>query len=301
MGPTAAGKSSLALWLSRRLGGEIVSADSRQIYRGLDIGTDKPTEEQRRRIPHHLVDIVEADRTFTLAQYLDEARRVIRDIQARGNLPFLAGGTGLYVRAVLEGFEVPRVSPDPALRQRLERVAERGGPGALARRLLALDRESVWSVDLRNPRRLIRALEVQQATGEPISAARGKRPPPYDVLQIGLTMDRRTLYRRIDARVDRMMERDLVAEVQRLAGKGYGWGLPALSGIGYKQLGRYLRGETGLADAVADIKAATHRLARQQYAWFRLDDPAILWFDASASGFRKDTLAAVRSFLAELP
>ncbi|MFQ5945527.1 MAG: tRNA (adenosine(37)-N6)-dimethylallyltransferase MiaA [Anaerolineae bacterium] len=300
VGPTAAGKSGFAMWLGEQVGGEVVSADSRQVYRGLDIGTDKPAADDRRLVPHHMIDVADPDHVYSLAQYLGEARRVIRDIQASGRLPLLTGGTGLYVRALLEGFEVPRVAPDPALRRELEREAERGGPSVLARRLQAVDPESAHSVDPRNVRRLVRALEVQEATGGPISAARGQHPPPYDVLQIGLTLDRAVLYQRIDARVDRMMERGLLAEVEGLAARRLDWGLPALSGIGYKQLASYLRGEVDLDAATVAIKSATHRLARQQYSWFRLDDPAIRWFDASRDSFREEALRFVGRFLATL-
>ncbi len=297
VGPTAVGKSGLALWLGGQIGGEIVSADSRQVYRGLDIGTDKPTRAERRRVPHHMIDVADPDRVYTLAQYLQEARRAIQGIQARGRLPLLAGGTGLFVHALLEGFEVPRVSPDPALRRELEREAEQGGPAALARRLEGIDPESAHSVDPRNVRRLVRALEVQQATGRPISAVRGQHLPPFDALQIGLTMDRAALYQRIDERVDRMMERGLLAEVEALVARGLDSRLPAFSGIGYRQLAGYLRGETGLDAAVAQIKTASHRLARQQYAWFRLNDPAIRWCDASRDGFREEALKYVHRLL----
>jgi tRNA dimethylallyltransferase len=282
VGPTAIGKSCLALELASEFGGEIVSADSRQVYRYLDIGTAKPSAQDRDLVPHHLIDVVNPDEPFSLALYQDMAYRALEDINRRGKVAFLVGGTGLYVRAVLDGWRLPRVAPDPHLRRRLEERARAGG-GALYGELARLDPAAAASIDPRNLRRVIRALEVCYATGATFSALRGVVPPAFEALVIGLTAPRDVLYQRIDARVDEMVRRGLVEEVRRLVGQGYGFDLPAMSGIGYREMGRYLRGELDLSTAVERIQFETHRFARHQYGWFRLSDERIRWFDISAS------------------
>jgi tRNA dimethylallyltransferase len=279
VGPTGVGKTRLAVVLGNQLGGEIISADSRQIYQDVDIGTAKPTEDERRLAPHHLIDIVAPDAEFTLAQYQEWAYQAIEDVLSRNKVPFLVGGTGLYIRAVLEGFLIPRVKPNLRLRQELRQEAERHGPQALHARLQEVDPEAAANIDPHNVRRVIRALEVHQELKEPISRLQQRRPPPYRILKIGLTMDRQELYRRIDQRVDSMVERGLLAEVQSLVAEGYGYDLPAMSGLGYQQMGMYLRGEVDLPTAIRKIKSETHRFVRQQYKWFRLDDQTIHWFD----------------------
>ena len=280
MGPTAVGKSELALRLAEEFGGEIVSADSRQIYRGLDIGTAKPTAEERRRVPHHLLDVVDPDEVLTLAQYQELAYAAIDDILARGKVPFLVGGTGLYIKAIVEGWSIPRVPPNEKLRAEMYRLAECEGPEALHARLRKVDPVAAARIDPRNVRRVVRALEVYAETGRPISELQRRSPPPYRTLQIGLTMEREELYRRIDERVERMIERGLVEEVRGLIERGYGLDLPAMSGLGYREIGLYLRGEIGLEEAIRLIKRNTRRFVRHQYNWFRLDDPDIHWFDA---------------------
>jgi len=280
VGPTAVGKSELALRLAEEFGGEIISADSRQIYRGLDIGTAKPTAEERRRVPHHLLDVVDPDEVLTLAQYQELAYAAIDDILARSKVPFLVGGTGLYIKAVVEGWSIPRVPPNEKLREELYRLAELEGPEALHARLRKVDPVAAARIDPRNVRRVVRALEVYAETGRPISELQRRSPPPYRTLQIGLTMEREELYRRIDARVERMIERGLVEEVRGLIERGYGLDLPAMSGLGYREIGLYLKGEIGLEEAIRLIKRNTRRFVRHQYNWFRLDDPHIHWFDA---------------------
>lgn len=278
VGPTAVGKTGLALRLAEDLRAEIVSADSRQVYRGMDIGTDKPTAEERQRVPHHLVDIVDPDEEFTLAQYQDMAYAAIGHVLTRGRVPLLVGGTGLYIKAVVEGWDIPRVRPNEALRTELYREAEVKGGMALHARLRQVDPAAAEKIDPRNVRRVIRALEVYLETGRPISELQRRKPSPYRVLQIGLTMERAVLYQRIDQRIDRMIERGLVEEVRKLGEQGYGYDLPAMSGLGYRQIGCYLRGEISLEEAVRLIKRDTRRFVRQQYNWFRLDDEKIHWF-----------------------
>jgi len=274
VGPTGVGKSRLSLSLARDFGGEIVSADSRQIYRYMDIGTAKPTREELSLIPHHLIDVVNPDEDFSLAQYQKLAYEAIADVQKRGKLPILVGGSGLYVWAVLEGLQIPKVAPDLKLRRNLEGR----GSSELYRELVRIDPAAAQKIDPRNVRRIIRALEVYKGADIPVSQLRLKAKPLYETLIIGLTADRAELYRRIDLRVDEMIRLGLPNEVKGLLAKGYSFNLPAMSGIGYKQVGMYLRGELTLAKAIEQIKFETHRLVRHQYSWFRLKDDRIRWF-----------------------
>lgn len=278
VGPTAVGKTSAAVDLAAKFPLEVVSADSRQVYRGLDIGTAKPTRAEQTAVRHHLIDAVDPDQPFSLADYLIAARSAIGDIQSRGKIPILVGGTGLYIRAVTEGMAMPSVAPDPQLRVELAARAEDLGADWLFDEVRAFD-PVIAERERANPRRLIRAIEVFQATGKPPSALHTRRPPDYRIVWFGLTMPRTDLYARADARVDRMMEAGLLAEVQSLADRGYSWDLPAMSGLGYRQIGEHLRGECDLATAVLRIKYATHAFIRHQYAWFRLSDPRITWME----------------------
>jgi tRNA dimethylallyltransferase len=296
VGPTAVGKTALAVCLAGEFAVEVVSADSRQVYRCMDIGTAKPTAQERLRVRHHLVDVVDPAESFTLAQYQQMAYEAINDIHARRRLPLLVGGTGLYVKAVLEGLSIPHVEPDAQLREALLTEAANQGYQALHARLREVDPVAAERIDARNVRRVVRALEVCYLLGQPISTIQGAMPPPYRVLRIGLTMPRERLYQRIDERVERMVAAGLVEEVRSLVARGYGYSLPAMSGLGYRQMGMYLRGEVSLDEAVALVKRHTRRFVRQQANWFRLDDPAILWFDVSNEEF-KAVAAQIRDFL----
>jgi len=279
VGPTAMGKSRLALGLARALDAEIVNADSRQVYRYMDIGTAKPGLQERSSVPHHLIDIVDPDVPFSLALYQSLAYAAIEDILRRGKQPLLVGGSGLYVWSVIENWRIPRVPPDPRFRRQMEELAATEGAESLYRRLQELDPEAARNIDLRNVRRVIRALEVCQATGAPLSQIKTKQGLPFDTLIIGLTCRRDYLYQRIDARVDNMIQQGLVDEVRGLMERGYGFDLPAMSSVGYRQVGKFLLGETDLATAVQQIKFETHRFARHQYAWFRLTDKRVYWID----------------------
>lgn len=279
VGPTGVGKSRLALRLAKALDGEIVSADSRQVYRYMDIGTAKPTTQEQASVPHHLIDIVNPDEDFSLAQYQRLAYKAIKDINKRSRLPLLVGGSGLYVWSVLEGWKIPAVAPDPEFRRSLEEKAARGEEEELYQELARLDPAAAQKIDPRNVRRTIRALEVHQNAKVPISRIQGKKAPSFQAVIIGLTSERQELYRRIDLRVDEMIKQGLEDEVKRLLERGYDAGLPAMSGIGYKQITMFIRGELTLADAVQQTKFETHRLARHQYSWFRLKDVRIGWFD----------------------
>ncbi len=278
VGPTATGKSRLALHLAQTFDGEIVSADSRQVYRHMDIGTAKLSHEELSLVPHHLINIINPDENFSLAQYQELAYRTISDIQERNKLALLVGGSGLYIRSVVEGWGIPHVPPDPELRQSLEKAAE-ADKDELYQQLMKVDPVAGQRIDPRNIRRVTRALEVYSSTRIPFSQLQHKKAPPFEVLIIGLTTDRAELYRRIDVRVDEMIEQGLVEEVKKLVNMGYVSNLPAMSGIGYKQMALFLRGELTLPAAIQQIKFETHRFVRHQYNWFQLKDERIEWFD----------------------
>ena len=294
VGPTGAGKSALALRLAQDLNGEIISADSRQVYRYLDIGTAKPTHSEQSLVPHHLIDIINPDCDFSLAQYQELAYKTIDDVASRGCLPILAGGSGLYVWSVLEGWQIPRVAPDMDLRKRLEKRAAGGEKEKLYEDLKQLDTEAARRIDARNVRRVIRALEIKQNSIP--SAAPTKIHPPFNYLIVGLTLAREMLYRRIDERVDSMIAHGLVEEVRRLVDKGYRLELPSMSGIGYRQIEAFLQGKIGLDEAIQQVKNESHRLVRQQYNWFGLKDDRIHWFDMDANPYAQ-IKALVTEFL----
>jgi tRNA dimethylallyltransferase len=279
IGPTGIGKTKLAIHLARRFNGEIINADSRQIYRHMDIGTAKPSKEELSSVPHHLIDIIEPNLDFSLAEYQRLAYDAIKDIQTRGKLPFLVGGSGLYIWTVLEGWIVPQVAPDIMFRREQEKKAEMGQAGNLYDELKQVDPIAASKIDPRNVRRVIRALEVSKLTAKPFSQLQKKQPPPFQSLIIGLTADRTELYRRADKRVDNMVEQGFVEEVKKLLKMGYNLSLPSMSSIGYREIGQYLQGEMTLDEAVYKIKTGTHRFIRHQYAWFRLKDERIKWFD----------------------
>jgi len=279
VGPTGVGKSRLALRLAQTLNGEIVSADSRQIYRYMNIGTAKPTPRELSLVPHHLIDVVNPDEDFSLSQYQQLAYEAIDDIQRRDKLALLVGGSGLYVWSVVEGWGIPEVPPNTELRHSLEREAVEVGKDKLYQELMKVDPVAAQRIDPRNVRRTIRALEVYRTTKTPFSQLQYKQAPLFDILIIGLTADRAELYRRVDLRIDEMIKRGLVAEVEKLVDMGYDFNLPAMSGIGYKQIGMFLRGELTLEAAIQQIKFETHRFVRHQYAWFRLKDDRIKWFN----------------------
>ena len=288
VGPTASGKTDLAIRLALVLDGEVVNADSRQVYRHMDVGTAKPTPEQRSLVPHHLVDVLDPDESFGLGVFMRLASQAIDGVHRRGKLPILVGGTGQYVWSLLEGWRPPRVPPNRALRQALEEEARLHGPDALFRRLLKVDPQAESVVDGRNPRRVVRALEVYEATGlPPSSLIRDKGPSPYCFSVVGLTLERQTLYGRIDARVDSMMERGLLSETRRLLSMGYPADLPSMSSVGYREMALHLRGELDLDEAVRRTKYGTHRLARRQLSWFRAGDSRIRWAAGGEEALRR--------------
>ena len=305
VGPTAVGKSALALALaeSRAFGStrpvEIVSADSRQVYRDLDHGTAKPTADEQRRVRHHVLDVVDPEDDFSLAEFQDRAYLAIDDILRRDGIPLLVGGTGLYVRAVLAGFQLPRVEPDPAFRRELEEFARTIGGSALHARLATVDPVAASRIDPRNVRRVIRALEVVEKTGGLFSAVTAPSPR-YDYITLGLTTDRGELYRRIDERVERQIAGGLVEETRRVLERGCPATRPALGGFGYRQIVDHLAGAIDLPTAVERYKFETHRFARQQYTWFRLDDASIQWL-AAGQAVTDEATAVIQGFLRHAP
>jgi tRNA dimethylallyltransferase len=280
LGPTAVGKTETAIQVAESLDGEIVSADSRLLYRSMDIGTAKPTLEELARVPHHLIDVTGPNEVWSLAVYQRRAYRAISEIHARGRLPFLVGGTGQYIRAVVEGWTIPAVKSDPRLREVLEDWAEEIGPHGLHERLAILDPQAAANIDFRNLRRTVRALEVILRTGRRFSAQRRRQPRPFCTLQIGLIRPRAELYARVDARIRAMLVEGLIGEVTHLLEQGYSSDLPTLSAIGYREIVGYLEGEISLDEAVALIKRHTRQFVRRQANWFKPEDPDIHWIQA---------------------
>ncbi|MCW5853987.1 MAG: tRNA (adenosine(37)-N6)-dimethylallyltransferase MiaA [Anaerolineae bacterium] len=297
VGPTGVGKTALAVRLAQTFDGEIVSADSRQFYRGMDIGTAKPTREEQAAAPHHLLDIADPDATIGLAQFQALARVALEAIQGRGKLPLLVGGTGQYVWGFLEGWTVPEVPPNWNLRERLYARAETEGGATVFAALEQVDPVAAAKIDPRNVRRVIRALEVYYATGRPFSEAQTKSPLPYRTLILGLYLDRDLLYPRLDARIDAMLAAGLADEVRRLVAQGYSFDLPSMTALGYGEFAPVVRGEGSVADAVALIKRHTRRFVRQQGAWFKRTDPRIHWLDAAMDPYPQ-AVALVRAWLA---
>lgn len=283
VGPTAVGKTTASIQLAKRLKGEIVSADSRLFYRRMDIGTAKPTLEEMDGIRHHLINVADPDEVWSLAVFQRNAYRAINDILARGKLPLLVGGTGQYIRSIIEGWHIPPQSPDYRLRDALTLWADKIGAEALHERLKRLDPSAANKIDYRNVRRTVRALEVIFRTGERFSDQRRKRVCPYSPIMLGLHRSRDELYQRIDERVDQMLAQGLVGEVQDLLHAGYSRDLPTMSAIGYGEIMAYLQGEYPLEEAIRLIKRNTRIFVRRQANWFKPDDQRITWLDASGT------------------
>jgi tRNA dimethylallyltransferase len=278
VGPTAVGKTTVSIELAKKLDGEIVSADSRLLYRGMDIGTAKPTQGEMEGVPHYLINVANPDEIWSLALYQRQAYKVINEIHARGNLPFLVGGTGQYVRSIIEGWRIPPQKPDYALRDALNHWGEAIGAAGLHERLAILDPEAAQKIDYRNMRRTVRALEVILKTGEKFSDLRRKQECPYQPIILGIERPREELYERIDERIGKMLETGLVDEIRGLLDEGYSPDLPTMSAIGYGELIQFIKGDISFEEAVTLIKRNTRVFVRRQANWFKPDDPRIRWF-----------------------
>ncbi|UFJ42235.1 tRNA (adenosine(37)-N6)-dimethylallyltransferase MiaA [Brevibacillus humidisoli] len=282
VGPTAVGKTALSLSLAERLDGEIISGDSMQVYRYMDIGTAKASPAEMAVVPHHLIDIVDPDEEYSVAHFQQMATRLIREINLRNRLPFIVGGTGLYIESVTHRFQFSEAEQDPELRERLRRMAEVEGLQSLHRRLADIDPITAERLHPNDVKRVIRAIEIYQLTGKRMADYQHRTEhSPYDLYMIGLTMDRELLYERINERVDHMIAAGLVEEVRQLLDRGYDPKLVSLQGLGYKELVPYLYGECSLEQAIAEIKKRTRRFAKRQLSWFRRM-PEINWFDLSS-------------------
>jgi tRNA dimethylallyltransferase len=290
VGATATGKSGLAIELALALGGEVVNADSMQLYRGMDIGTAKEPPAAWRGVPHHLLDVWPVTRTANVADYQQLARAAIDDITARGRVPILAGGSGLYIRAALEDLHFP--GTDDGTRARLEAELDRVGPAALHTRLATLDPAAAAAILPGNGRRIVRALEVIEISGRPFTATMPAFDQGRPAIQIGLALPRPELDRRIAARVDRMWQEGFEAEVRRLVGEGLRVGRTASQALGYQQMLRYLDSDCTLGEAREETAKATRRFARRQESWFRRD-PRVHWLDATADRLLEEALNAI--------
>ncbi|MBM7171347.1 tRNA (adenosine(37)-N6)-dimethylallyltransferase MiaA [Streptomyces sp. G44] len=280
VGPTAAGKSDLGVFLAQRLGGEVVNADSMQLYRGMDVGTAKLTPEERDGVPHHLLDVWDVTEAASVAEYQKLARAHIERLLAAGRWPILVGGSGLYVRGAVDHLEFP--GTDPAVRARLEEELTLRGPGALHARLAAADPGAAQAILPSNGRRIVRALEVIQITGKPFTANLPTHESVYDTVQIGVDVARPELDERIATRVDRMWDAGLVDEVRALEARGLREGLTASRALGYQQVLAALAGECTEEEARAETVRATKRFARRQDSWFRRD-PRVHWLSGAAA------------------
>ncbi|MBV6451740.1 MAG: tRNA dimethylallyltransferase [Anaerolineales bacterium] len=293
VGPTAVGKTEIAIQLAEKLNGEIVSADSRLFYRGMDIGTAKPTLAEQTRVPHHLIDIADPAEILSLAVFQQKAREAIADIHARNKLPLLVGGTGQYIRAVTQGWTPPEVEPNARLRAELEREKDENGTIWLYEKLRALDPAAAEKIDPRNVRRTIRALEVILTTGKKFSEQRGSGESPYRLITIGLTRPREELYRRVDARIEAMYANGLMDEVKSLLARGYSPSLPTMSAIGYRECVQALEGRITVEEAKQFTRRATRVFVRRQANWFKESDSNITWFKVE-EGVVEKTIAHIK-------
>jgi tRNA dimethylallyltransferase len=279
VGPTCVGKTEVSIYLAEKVVGEIISADSRTFYKGLNIGTAKPSKEDQTRVPHHLVDVANPGQTWSLTVFQNAAQNTIQEIYSRNHLPFLVGGTGQYIRSITNNWSPPIIPPNPGLRDELEQLAKEYGNKFLHDDLTIMDPEAANLIDSRNVRRTIRALEVILSTGQKFSSLRRNDTSPYKLIIIGLTRPRLELYERIDLRIANMFANGLLDEVRFLLESGISPELPAMSAIGYRECVNVLTGVITEEQAIQEIKRKTRIFVRRQSNWFKLNDPEIFWFD----------------------
>ncbi len=274
LGPTASGKTGLSIKLAQKFNGEVISSDSRQIYRYMDIGTDKISQKETQGIKHYMLDVCDPDRTFTMADYLREATNAIQGILKKGKIPFLVGGTGLYINAIADNYQLDAAPPDKELRAELEKELEEKGAETLHKMLEELDPLSASKIHPNNHHYLIRALEINLKTKQPKQSRRGEAK--YETFKIGINWDREKLYERINSRVGDQIERGILNEIKTLLAKGYSRDLPAMTGLGYKEFFPYLDGEATLEECLEQLKQNTRNYAKRQMSWYRRDDE-IYW------------------------
>jgi tRNA dimethylallyltransferase len=278
LGPTASGKTDAAIQIAKRINGEIISCDSRLFYRGMDIGTAKPSSKELAMVPHHMIDVADPDQPLSLAVYQKMCNQIIEELHKNEKTPILVGGTGQYIYSITEAWQIPEQMPEDSMRSVLEKLSKKQGYVELFRYLEVLDPIAALSIDKRNIRRVIRALEVIFMTGHKFSEQKNKGMSPYRLIQLGIQWPREELYRRIDIRIDQMLTDGLVKEVQGLLQKGYTTDLPGMSAIGYNEITLYINGRLTLDEAVMLIKRKTRQFVRRQSNWFKLEDPQIYWF-----------------------
>ena len=299
IGATATGKTSLGVELARRFDGEIVNADSRLFYRGMDIGTAKPTEVDRRGVRHHLIDILDPQDTYSLNDFLQSANRTIAGVHGRRKLPIVVGGSGQYIWGLLEGWKLPRIEPNPELREELETQLAEEGIESLQERLRKTGAENIDKVEVLNPRRVVRAIERAVATGDAMGGASKSEAPPFDALVIGLKAPRDVLHDRVANRVDRMLETGWIDEVRRLIDLGVKRESPPMSAIGYRQLIDHVEGRKSRETVREEILIGNHRLIGAQHNWFKPSDKRIRWLDITESACTDDAIAMVDEWLSE--
>jgi tRNA dimethylallyltransferase len=295
LGPTGSGKSSLAVKIARKYNGEVVSADSRQTYRGMDITTGKITKKQMAGIPHHLIDIKNPNEDYSVGQYKKDAIKAINEITKKGKLPILVGGTGLYISAIVNNLEILQIKENKKLRKKLEKEIKEKGLAFVFRKLVKLDPEAAGIIDSKNPRRVIRALEIALISGKKFSEQRKKGKPLYDVLEIGLNPPLEILKKRISERIKKMIETGLINEVKKLT-KKYGYQQKAFNTIGYKEIIDYLRGKIPLKEAIKQINKNTWHYAKRQMTWFKKYNPKTHWVSPPAGGL-KEAEKLVKKFI----
>lgn len=280
VGPTAVGKTGLSIQIAKRLNGEIISCDSMQVYRGMDIGTAKANWQERSAVPHHLLDITEVDHDFTVAEYQSQAQELIAVINQRGKIPLLVGGTGLYYQSVVDNYSFFPMDTRAEVRQRLQQEASQKGLTDLYLRLEKIDRDYAQRISPQDEKRIVRALEVYELTGKPFSQQQKRQPDTYNLAAVGLYLTRETLYQRINDRVDTMLKAGLIEEVEGFHRRGYGLHNNAMQALGYKQVLYYLEGLFTYSEMVNAIKKETRNYAKRQYTWFKRDQ-RIVWFDVA--------------------